>query len=882
MVAGRSAPRYEKMALLYPRSKNLQSYMCDYYITIIQICHRMLKFTLKSTLGQYAAALNDTELNSFQSSLERWANNIKEEVTFLMAERIEDEALKSSKLQNALWKKVAKPDDDSHQAKINARLQVLNFCSDFDHKVIWKQTRKAGTTSLFRGSPEYTTWKDPALACISCTLVYTGKLGSGKSVLLANMVDDLHLHQQDLPVAYFFCRHDVAKTLQSRTIIGSLVRQLVSNIDDFTPILDKLTPCVELDEFEKLATILESAFPSNSLQCFLVVDGLDDLDDTARIKTVYELSRIQEKFNVRLCVSFRADPTSYERNAHMDDFITATVMPIPDNTSEIQSFIMGELETCLESQKLVIGDPSLILEIREALFNGAQGMFLWAALQIETLCTMKSDYELRQALKNFPRDLAETFSRILHRLEEKEQAQQMTILKLMVAAQRPLTIFEVQEALSIVPGQAEWDPSRSLNNIYATLATCGCLVNIDEEELTTRLVHPSLRQFLLGSESDAQLKTPANSSESFSLTLDAAHGYMASIIITYLSYSVFEKQLSRTVIPRINASSATSTIIRSTLPSPSIRHLAIKLLKTKPEPDHSFDVGAALSQIRPLCRDHQSHDFPFHSYACSYWQSHIAQTWQQSSKMKTSLSKLLQNKTVDANGLDTDDLTPLMHAATTGNEDTIRFLLAQQEVDPNLKNSSGLTALHVSLLHGKSQAFKTLFEFPGLSINCKDGQGRTPLLLAVELGNTAISCFLCNKRQVKVSCVNYKGESALHIAARQGLSEIVAMLLEPPWKDLNARDMDGNTPLLTAMLNEQVDVVEQLLFCDRVDVEVENKRGRSVLSMAISLGNEELAQVLLMCSRLDSNYKERLTEVMESREVGRHIQHSKDALFRMD
>ena len=507
-------------------------------------------------------------------------------------------------------------------------------------------------------------------------------------------------------------------------------------------------------------------------------------------------------------------------------------------------------------------------------------MFLWAALQIETLCTMKSDYELRQALKNFPRDLAETFSRILDRLEEKEQTQQMTILKLMIAAQRPLTIFEVQEALSIVPGQTEWDPSRSLNNIYATLATCGCLINIDEEELTTRLVHPSLRQFLLGS--DAQLKTTANSSKLFSLTLDAAHGYMADIIITYLSYSVFEKQLSRTVIPRINASSATSTIIRSTLPSSSIRHLAIKLLKTKPDPDHDFDVGATLSQNRPLCRDHQSHDFPFHNYASSYWQSHLAQTWQQTTKMNTLLSKLLQNKSLDANGLDSDDLSPLMHAAITGKEETIRFLLSQQDVTPNLKNSSALTALHTSLLHEKSNAFKTLFDFPGLSINCKDGEGRTPLLLAVEQGNTAVSRLLCTERQVKVSCVNYKSESALHIAARQGLSEIVAMLLDLHRMDVNARDMDGNTPLLTAMLNEQVDVVEQLLFCERVDVEVENNRGRSVVSIAISLGNEELARVLLQCSRLDANYKERLKEVMVSREMGSHILYTKDSLFRID
>lgn len=152
-------------------------------------------------------------------------------------------------------------------------------------------------------------------------------------------------------------------------------------------------------------------------------------------------------------------------------------------------------------------------------------MFLWVALQIETLCTMKTDYELRQALQEFPRDLAGTFSRILQRLEWQKPSQQEAILKLIISAQRPLTVFELQEAFSVIPGDTEWDPSKSLNNIYITLASCGCLINIDEEELTARLVHPSLKQFLLNSH-EQTTKAP------LSLTMNTAHQYMADVIFT--------------------------------------------------------------------------------------------------------------------------------------------------------------------------------------------------------------------------------------------------------------------------------------------------------------------------------------------------------------
>ncbi|KAJ5713959.1 uncharacterized protein N7483_011140 [Penicillium malachiteum] len=881
MVAGRSAPRYEKMALLYPRSKNLQSYMCDYYITIVQICQKILKFSLKSTLGQLAAALNETELNSFQLNLERWATNIKEEVTLLMAEKIENEALKTSKFQNALWKKLGKSDDDAHQARINARLRVLNFCSEFDHTVIWKQTRKAGTTRLFKESPEYTTWKDPALSCISCTLVYTGKLGSGKSVMLANMVDDLYLHSQDIPVAYFFCRHDVAKTLQSRTIIGSLIRQILSNLETscFTELLDTLIPCAELDEYDKMAVLLEKGFESRRLQCFLVIDGLDDLSAYERVVTIAELSKIQEKVNIHLCVSFRSDPTSHKRRFCFEDFDNATVMPIPDNTSEIQAFILEELEACLENQKLVVGDPTLILEIREALFNGSQGMFLWAALQIETMCSMKTDFELRQSLQNLPQDLAETFSRVLQRLDGKEQSQQMAILKLIIAAQRPLTIFEMQEALSVIPGDTEWDPSRNLNNVYATLATCGCLINIDEEELTTRLVHPSLKQFLLGS--DAQLKTAENP---FIITLDAAHGYMADITITYLNYDVFEKQLTRTLVPRVDASTAASMIVQSTVSSfsssTSIRQLAIKLLKAKSTTEVDFNIGNSLSQVRPLCRSHPRRDFYFYDYARVYWHSHIARTVSHTARMKSLLTKVLKSRRIDMDHLDEDDLTPLMCAAALGNTDVVRSLLSLDEVDINFQNDAGLTALHLALLQKHSETLGLLLDAPGLDINRKDGQGRTVLLIAAEQGDSSIFKEIYTGRQLDVTCANIRGETALHIAAKKGLLEIAVLLLKLDEVDVNAKDVEGNTPLHRAILSEQIGIVEQFLICERVNIDVENNRGRSVLSMTISSGNEEMAHLFLH-SRLDENSKARLKEVLLPY-IGswKHVQYTKYGIAR--
>lgn len=37
MTVGRSTPRYQEMALLYPRSKGLQSHLSEYFIVVVHV-----------------------------------------------------------------------------------------------------------------------------------------------------------------------------------------------------------------------------------------------------------------------------------------------------------------------------------------------------------------------------------------------------------------------------------------------------------------------------------------------------------------------------------------------------------------------------------------------------------------------------------------------------------------------------------------------------------------------------------------------------------------------------------------------------------------------------------------------------------------------------
>ena len=80
MDVGRSAPRYQAIALLYPRSTKLQSHLTEYFIVVVGLCCYLFKFGQKLTVQQFTSSLSDSHLKTFQTDLDKWANSIKEQM----------------------------------------------------------------------------------------------------------------------------------------------------------------------------------------------------------------------------------------------------------------------------------------------------------------------------------------------------------------------------------------------------------------------------------------------------------------------------------------------------------------------------------------------------------------------------------------------------------------------------------------------------------------------------------------------------------------------------------------------------------------------------------------------------------------------------------
>jgi ankyrin repeat protein len=896
MTAGRLAPRHEKMALLYPRSSDLQDSLCEYFIVIVRLCHEMTAFARKTAFGKLAAALSDPDLKSYQSDLESLGKMIKGEVTFLMAKRLEDEADLSSRFR-AISTKFHK--SSSYHQEVQTKQRVLDFCSQYDNTVSWKQIRKAGNTTLFRECPEYRDWK---ASLRSSTIVFTGKLGSGKSVLMANIVDDLHIENENATVAYFFCRHDISESLKSRTVIGSLARQLLQPMTDFTAAAGYLDQSAKPDPFERIIDLVFRSVDvcSRGTDRYLIVDGLDELDNYERNIVAKYLKSLQHLRNgsctIRLCLSLREYSKEASPKSDFFQFSELFVTPMPNNTTEIEGFIQSELETRIESGKLTIGNPTLILEIQDALLKGSEGMFLWVALQMESLCSMESDKEIRHALTDLPKDLSETFARALR--SKSGSRHQKDILAILSVAQRPLVVQELREALCVVPGDLDWNPSRLLNNIYSTLASCGSLITIDEEQLTVHLIHPSVKQFLLG-EFKESTNTLVNS--------DDAHRMMAEIIITYLNYSVFQKQVSKHVMPELRTGSLPSEIIRSTMKSSTrVQKLAIKLLRSRKDSD--FDIGKVIAETASQGRDLEQ-VFYFYDYANSYLPVHVVKIPDLIKDMQLLFARLIgpmsglkREMTHEDNEMllewavmkgylslvpalnhpgrdnsiigframqraarDGDDSMvhflldsingfvppvippswmPIHLALRNGHISTIELLLASRRFDINARDprAFGRTPLHSAAINGLDEIFALLL-LKGADFRLRDDMGRMPLHLAAMHGRRKIIEYIL----VRASNSNDADEerfTPLHLAVVHGHSNVVKALLDHPLTDPSIRDDTGRMPLHLAAVHGHREIVKYMLVRGS-DSNDTDKQGQTSLHLAVVHGHLDVVKVLL-------------------------------------
>lgn len=245
--------------------------------------------------------------------------------------------------------------------------------------------------------------------------------------------------------------------------------------------------------------------------------------------------------------------------------------------------------------------------------------FLWVTLQLDSIFpshsrTVVTYEQILNLIYNLPKDLPEAFERALEEIIDGHYGD--SIMKIVMAAQSPLTLDELRVALTVVPGDPVWYPAKTPADATQLIALCGGnLLEVDEEDGKVRFIHYSVVKHL-----HQTTKNPRTAMYHFSP--EEADILVGAICVTFLNMRIFDTDVTAT--SKFTGEQLAEKVIgAASHQKPLLTHLAHHFMKKsrhQPTPT-DFDIGRLMAEIQaasmvkfdPHC---------FQGYAVSSWLSH--------------------------------------------------------------------------------------------------------------------------------------------------------------------------------------------------------------------------------------------------------------------
>jgi hypothetical protein len=435
--------------------------------------------------------------------------------------------------------------------------------------------------------------------------------------------------------------------------------------------------------------------------------------------------------------------------------------------------------------------------------------FRWVECQLMTLSRCRSLEDLEDALKGLPKDLDATYDRMLDNIREEDRKRAKCILQLIAVARRPLTVHEVNEALTVDCEEETIYPKRRMQDPFEILEICSGLLELYRYAYNYVFETDVFRS----TEDEVDEETHEETAEE---TLRFAH------------FSVKEFLVS-------------SRLSRSILPS---SFFAIY------EPDaHRFATIVCLIYVISAVETSAftPKQFPLIQYAARYWYIHVTGTI---SEIRESLEYNLVIKLFDfprfrrwlsLYHLDKNEFVPpLLSSALFGLVNVTTVLL---EKGANVNASGGLygSPLQAASWKGHQEIVALLME-KGADVNAAGGLYGSPLQAASLNGHQEIVALLMEKG-ANVNASGGLNGSPLQAASWNGHQEIVALLME---KGANINAVGGHygSALQAALLNGHQEIVA-LLLDKGADVNASGGLYGSALQIASFKGHQEIVALLL-------------------------------------
>ncbi|KAK4889578.1 hypothetical protein LTR27_011656 [Elasticomyces elasticus] len=662
----------------------------------------------------------------------------------------------------------------------------------------------------------YLAWKSG-----SCRLLWLhGKAGCGKTVLCSTAIHDMQTHCQNATnighAIFYFSFSDTRKQTY-RDLVVSLVVQLGKK----EPGRSMLRQAYEESRQPGLNELQHILFASLAScdEAFLHFDGIDECleGDDVRQNVLSGIEELSERIpNARMLVTSRDIPDV----RFLMEKLGAEQLSITVETADpdIEKYVSAQLS---RDHKLSRLDPATKDLIRQTLAQKADGMFRWVYCQLQMLKNCKSSRpsSVKAALRGLPKDLDETYERMVNRTFGDDRKYAIRLLRWLAYAESPLTLEQIAEAGIIDPtdystadGVADTEDRGSWEDTLELLEGLvipqgayednagdmhpGPRINKDTK---VRLAHFSVKEYL---ESSRML---ASDAKEFHFDPSKEHRFITQSCLVYLMHysDSFQKASTKedlATFPLLEYAAKTWFYhARLQGPGNSDREVSFLTLEnTKRDWLLVYDIHGGVYDI--------------YGDRLTPFKRHVGE----------------------------DIGTALYYTSLLGLETAARQVL-EAGADVNEQGGKYGNALQAASCYQHMTVVQLLLDHQA-DINAHGGFHGTALQAASSQGHLEVVLLLL-KHHADLNAVGGFHGTALQAASAEGHVEIVQLLLDHQ-ADVNFQAGNHGSALQAASWSDHVDIV-QLLLDHGADINAQGGKFGTALEEASSLGSIEIVQLLL-------------------------------------
>lgn len=671
-----------------------------------------------------------------------------------------------------------------------------------------------------------------------------GPAGFGKTILCARLVQHLMDKAED-PVAYFFFSADSVSRDDTSIALRTWIWQIMSQNDGAFDIVRRKQE-FELSERATRTALL--TLLQDVLQLIpgftLVVDGLDECTIRSQMTDfLHDVQRAMNGTSTRLLIVSR---DIAEIRCALNGFSEIKI------TGEIVKEDINCYAKTVIDQKLSNKSEEIKKDISCRMADRCEGQFLWLKIQSGSLKRSFNHKQLQNSIKDAPVGLDHLYERDwaeIQKTNKRDAARAVALLRWTAFSIRPLTVFELTEAVLLKEDAHEFPIDELPDDIdqdYLNdeiLGLCGSLLEIRNPSVegplgsrTVQLAHFSVKQYLL-------LNLPSLApgyNLMGSRDIAAENLRLAKLCLQYISYP-------RTWQSCEGENNTHNARLRDYAAGSWHLHGRLSASDAEPYDKPLLDLTTAFFNAKHPC--------------WSVWREWVD---------------------VNVGGYSEEDLAsesmppgPLFYAAQLNLRETLDLFIRTCPSIVNARSSNGRNALCTAAGHGHKFVVSALIDagadvnnpgrnnIPPLSYASEDGHfevaklllqhgarvnetdtkyGWSPLLDAAVAGHVDVVKLLM-EHGADSSIANIDGWTPINGAARLGHANVVKLLLDYD-SNTTTTQKSGMKPLYSAVVGGSLAAV-QLLLDAGADVHATNGDGTTPVSKAAAKGQVDIVKLLL-------------------------------------